>query len=303
MSFNVKEHDLLYAVIDIGSNAARLLFANAWMINGESYVEKASLIRIPLRLGNDVFANGKISKQKAKDMLSTMKAYKLLIDVYKPSHVKVLATAAMREAQNAEKLIQKIKEKTSLEIEVISGQEEANIIRSTNKIPMENPNRPQVFIDVGGGSTEISIMVEKELLKLHSFKVGTLRMLHEKYDPNIWTEMAAWFQDCKRQLDDPFLVGSGGNINKLNKIFGDVNSKILSKNQLQNAYNELSALSEAQRMNIYGFRPDRADVIVPAAEIYLQVMNILNASEIYVPKIGLADGMVHLLHQKDMSIG
>ncbi|MBN2746410.1 MAG: Ppx/GppA family phosphatase [Bacteroidales bacterium] len=288
---------MLYAVIDIGSNAARLLFANAWQINNETYVEKASLIRIPLRLGNDVFSTGLISKEKVQDLVTTMQAYKLLIDVYKPAEVRVLATAAMREAANSEKILQTVKSKTKLEIRVISGREEANIIRSTNRMEIFETSKPIFFIDVGGGSTEISMVVNHKLIDLKSFKIGTLRMVHNNYSPDLWKRIENWLKTQMKDYQDAICVGSGGNINKLNKLYGDSEAKFLTTEKLKYAYTQLSPLTVDERMNRFGFRLDRADVIVPAAEIFLRIMNILKVDGVFVPKIGLADGMVHILHE------
>jgi len=289
---------MLYAVIDIGSNAARLLFANALIIDNETFVEKASLIRIPLRLGKDVFSKGKISKEKAKDFVKTMKAFKLLIEVYKPHEYRVLATAAMREAQNSYKICDLIHESTGLKIEVITGKEEASIIRSTNKLNILDPLKPVVFIDVGGGSTEISVELNGELIQLRSFKIGTIRLLEKNYSKTIWDDIFSWLEEIKAKYSQMYCVGSGGNINKLNKLYGDSETQLLTKNQLQNAFDKLSILTVEERMKRYGFRMDRADVIVPAARIYLKLMNYLGVSQITVPKIGLADGMVHILHDK-----
>ncbi len=288
----------LYAVIDIGSNAARLLFANAVKINGLTYVEKASLIRIPLRLGKDVFSKGKISQSRADDFVKTMKAYKLLIDVYKPYKYKVLATAALREAKNSDKIVEKVKKNSGLEIEVISGRREAEIIRSTNKLDIDDKVNPFVFIDVGGGSTEISVEINGELIRLRSFKIGTLRLLNNDYSANVCNEIFDWLGDIKAKYKTVHCIGSGGNINKINKLYGNSETKILLTSQLRQAYNTLGALSVEERMSRYGFRRDRADVIVPAAYIYLQILDFLQSDRIYVPKIGLADGMVHILHDQ-----
>lgn len=289
---------MLYAVIDVGSNAARLLFANAYGDKDNIRVEKATLIRIPLRLGKDVFHIGKISKQKEEDFIKTMKAYKLLLEVYKTNGFKAVATAAMREAENSDEILKKIKEATGIKIKVISGAMEASIIRNTNKIAFSNPERLTVFVDVGGGSTEISAERNGELIKLKSFKIGTIRMLTNEYDKYIWTSIANWFKEFKDEFDSVNVVGSGGNINKINKIFGQANSIFLNINTLQNAHDHLNELSIEERMNEYGMRQDRADVIVPAAKIYLTIMNILKTKHIAVPKIGLADGMVHQLYKE-----
>jgi exopolyphosphatase/guanosine-5'-triphosphate,3'-diphosphate pyrophosphatase len=287
---------MLYAVIDIGSNAARLLFANATVIDDEIFVEKASLIRIPLRLGKDVFSKGKVSKKRTGDFVKTMMAYKLLIDVYKPRDYRVLATAALREAENAGQIVKKVKKETGLEINIISGRREAEIIKTTNKIDLEDPSIPVVFIDVGGGSTEISVEINGNTVQLRSFKIGTLRYLNNDYADNVCQEIFDWLADIKRKYPKIQCVGSGGNINKINKLYGNSETKVLLVRQLRHSWEQLSELTVEERMSRYGFRRDRADVIVPAAFIYLKILDYLEVDNIIVPKIGLADGMVHILH-------
>ena len=291
---------MLYAVIDIGSNAARLLFANAYGDLKNIKVEKATLIRIPLRLGKDVFRIGKISKEKEQDFIKTMKAYKLLMEVYQPVGFRACATAAMRESKNSHKIIEKIKKSTGIQVEVISGAEEAGIIRNTNRIVFKNPERLTVFIDVGGGSTEISVEKNEKLIKLKSFPIGTIRLLNEKYDKEVWDDIHNWFSDFTDEFDLVNVVGSGGNINKINKLFGEPFNIFLNINKLQEAYNVLSDMSIEERMNTYGMRQDRADVIVPAALIYLKILNMLKTKHIAVPKIGLADGMIHTLYREHL---
>ncbi len=291
---------MLFAVIDVGSNAARLLFANAYGDINNIVVEKATLIRIPLRLGKDVFRIGNISKEKEKDFIKTMQAYKLLTEVYKPVDFRACATAAMREASNSKEIVKKIKKKTGINIEVIKGAEEAAIIRNTNRIVFKNPKRLTLFIDVGGGSTEISAQRDEELLKLKSFKIGTIRLLNNEYEPNIWDEIKEWLSEFRGDFDKMNVVGSGGNINKINKLFGTKGEIFLDITHLQQAHDKLSAMSMYERMNEYGMREDRADVIVPAAEIYLKLMHLIEAKHIAVPKIGLADGMIHQLYKKHL---
>jgi exopolyphosphatase/guanosine-5'-triphosphate,3'-diphosphate pyrophosphatase len=289
---------MLFAVIDVGSNAARLLFANAYGNLENIKVEKATLIRIPLRLGKDVFRIGKISKEKENDFIKTMKAYKLLMDVYHPKGFRACATAAMREGSNSEKVVAKIKKETGINLEIITGAEEASIIRNTNRIVFKNPNRLTLFIDVGGGSTEISAQRNGELIKLKSFKIGTIRVLNNQYSKGIWDEICDWLREFKSDFDKMNVVGSGGNINKINKIFGVKNEIFLSLDNLQYANDTLSKLSIEERKNQFGMRQDRADVIVPAAQIYLKILNLIKAKHIAVPKIGLADGMVHELYRE-----
>ncbi|MCF8294920.1 MAG: Ppx/GppA family phosphatase [Bacteroidales bacterium] len=291
---------MLYAVIDIGSNAARLLFANALVLNNSIYVEKASLVRIPLRLGNDVFTIGKISNEKLEDFVKTMRAFKLLIEVYKPEGVKICATAAMREAENQQEVLQEIYTRTGIEIEVISGKEEADLIRDINKLSVINDSYPSVYVDVGGGSTEISIELPGKEVKLKSFNIGTIKLLTHNFPENVWQDIYNWLSILNKYNGKCNLIGSGGNINKINKMYGNEKSKLLSYDKLNAAYKQLSKLSIEERMASFGFRIDRADVIVPAAEIFIKIMKFIHAKHIIVPKTGLSDGFVHRLYQNHL---
>jgi exopolyphosphatase/guanosine-5'-triphosphate,3'-diphosphate pyrophosphatase len=291
---------MLYAVIDVGSNAARLLFANASGPANNILVEKATFIRIPLRLGMEVFDTGKISKEKEKEFIKTMKAFKLLTEVYPPVGFKAVATAAMREATNNKKIVENIQKSTGIKLEIISGATEAAIIRNTNPIFFKNPERLTVFIDVGGGSTEISVEKNHQLIKLKSFKIGTIRLLQNSYDPNIWKQIAHWLSQFSDEFDFVNVVGSGGNINKINKLFGEPSCIFLSLDRLQESYDKLSQLSIDERKLKFNMRDDRADVIVPASDIYLRILKLLKAKHIAVPKIGLADGLIHQLYQSDL---
>ena len=292
---------MLFAAIDIGSNAARLLFANAYNRNGAAHIDKASLIRIPTRLGVDVYHNNKISKDKAHDFIKTMKAFKLLIDVYRPETYLACATAAMREAENSEEILKKIKKETGLKIKIIDGKKEAEIIRSNSRILFPSPKPISLYIDVGGGSTELSIEKDGELYKQKSFKLGTLRLIHHKVKVKVWEDIKEWLLDCRGGFTDMQVIGTGGNINKLCKTYGDNEKQVLNIGNLQFAYNHLRMLSVDERIRKYGFRPDRADVIVPAASIYIFVMEIIQASSIFVPRIGLVDGLI-LKQYKDYQL-
>lgn len=283
---------MLFAAIDIGSNAARLLFANAYSKDGVVKLDKASLIRIPTRLGSDVYKNNKISKAKAKDFLKTMKAFKLLIDVYRPETYMVCATAAMREAENREEILKSVKKETGLSIQIIDGKKEAEILRNTNRIIFPTPKPYALYMDVGGGSTELSIEREGELLKQKSFKLGTLRLLNSKVKEKVWQEMKRWLMEYESKFHNFHFVGTGGNINRLCKLYGNNERQELNIGNLEFAYQQLKNMSIEERIFHYGFRPDRADVIVPAANIYRFVMNTVGASTIFIPRKGLADGLI-----------
>ncbi|MCE1166761.1 MAG: hypothetical protein LWX70_01550 [Sphingobacteriia bacterium] len=286
---------MLFASIDIGSNAGRLLFANATLEEGKSKVEKVELIRVPLRLGEGVFKEGIISADKAKELITTIQAFKLLIEVYKPIDVVAAATAAMREATNGKELVKKIKKTTGIELKIIDGLKEAELIRSSNDYDIPNSNRLTMYIDVGGGSTEISVVDKNKLIDLRSFRLGTLRILNGQVPSGEWTEMNDWLLQFRDYFGKINVIGSGGNINKIVKLFGRPDDNVLIINNLRYGMRQLIQLSVGERMARYSLRPDRADVIVPASEIYLRIMELIRAESILVPKIGLSDGLIHHL--------
>jgi exopolyphosphatase/guanosine-5'-triphosphate,3'-diphosphate pyrophosphatase len=289
---------MLFAAIDIGTNAVRLLFANVFETEGEIHVEKATLTRIPVRLGKDVFNKQKISPKRADDLIKTVLAYKLLIDVYRPVAFEVCATSAMREASNGTDLIKKIKRETGIKVRVIDGLEEAAILRAIEVPGHEADNKFMIYIDVGGGSTEISVMQNNTLLDAGSFKLGTLRILEKKAKLSEWKSMDQWLKSYHQHPNGLICIGTGGNINKINKLFGDQQSKILGSDRLLYAYEYLKGYTVNERVDLLGLRLDRADVIVPAAQIYLSVLEAVGADSIHVPKLGLVDGMVYNLYKK-----
>jgi exopolyphosphatase / guanosine-5'-triphosphate,3'-diphosphate pyrophosphatase len=289
---------MIFAAIDIGSNAVRLLIANAYKKADNVIVEKATLVRIPIRLGKDVYKNNVITEKRAANLIKTMTAFKMLIDVYKPVAFAACATAAMREASNGMKILQKIRKQTGLKIRLISGLEEAEIIRATTGFELLPNHNKAMYVDLGGGSTEISLLTGKDVVDARSFKIGTLRMLNHKVSKNEWSEMKAWLNGFAGDFDQISLIGSGGNINKITKIYGDPLNGILAVKDLEYAYNQMRSLTLKQRMTEMGLRPDRADVIVPAAEVFLFIARIIGADNIRAPKIGLADGLIHQLYLK-----
>ena len=291
---------MLYAAIDIGSNAVRLLFANVFEKQGVTRIEKASLIRIPLQLGKDVFKTNKISSSRAKNFINTMKAFKLLIDVYKPVDYIACATAAMREAENKDNILRKIKTETGLNVHLINGALEAKIIRSANIKAFSNTKALTLLIDVGGGSTELSLEKGNTLIDSKSFKLGTIRLLNEQYDKNIWDRIYKWLDKYKADFGQINCLGTGGNINKYTKLFGDNETKTLNYTALKKGYKEFKNISSKERAEKYGFRPDRADVIVPAGKIYIEIMKHIQASSIFVPRVGLVDGLVLGLYEKSI---
>ena len=282
-----------FGAIDIGTNAARLLIGEVCQSEDHNYVKKISYTRIPLRLGEDVFEIGRISKEKSKHTLDTIKAFKLIAKIFEVNRIRAVATSAMREAANSEKIIKKVEEKTGIAIEVISGQEEADLIFGTFLLLDFDKENPFVVIDVGGGSTEISFFNSGKKVASKSFEVGTIRLLKGKVEEFVWQNIENWLKENIPQNDKMLLFGTGGNINKIHKILGCKDDEQVSSKNIKKLYKSLSPLSVEDRIDLFHLKPDRADVIVPAIEIYLFIMEKIGLHKIGVPKIGLSDGMIY----------
>ncbi len=287
------------AAIDIGSNAARLLITDVIPgLQGVPEFIKVGLVRVPLRLGFDVFDKGEISATKAEKIISTIKAYKLLLDVYEVKHLKACATSAMRDASNAEEIITKVKAETGIQIEVISGDQEASLIYENHIAENMTTDESYLYIDVGGGSTELTFFSDSKLVFKKSFNIGTIRLLKNQVTEAAWEEMKEFIVKKTKGLHHVTSIGSGGNINKIFSISKRKEGKPLSLELLRDYYKEFSSMPLAQRISQYKLREDRADVIVPALLIYINVMRWADAQEIFVPKIGLADGLIHNLYEE-----
>ena len=287
------------AAIDIGSNAARLLISEVTTDgNGITSFIKENLIRVPLRLGFDVFANGEISQYRRDMIMQTMKAYKHLLNVYDVTHLKACATSAMRDAKNADEIITEVREKTGIDIEVISGSAEASFIYENHIAENLDKEHSYLYIDVGGGSTELTFFSNNKLVFKDSFNIGTIRLLKNMVSENTWDEMKDGIKEKIKGHKQVTAIGSGGNINKIFSLSKRKEGKPLTLDMLKDYYKELNNVTLQERMSIYKLREDRADVIVPALLIYINTMRWANASEIYVPKIGLADGLIQHLYQE-----
>ncbi len=287
------------AAIDIGSNAARLLISD--VIPGpqdKPEFLKIALVRVPLRLGFDVFDKGEISAVKAEKVIKTIKSYKLLLDVYEVKHLKACATSAMRDAVNAPEIIKKVKAETGIDIHVISGQEEASFIYENHTADDMKKDESYLYIDVGGGSTELTFFSDGKMIFKESFNIGTIRLLKNQVQESLWDEMKEFLRSKTKGYHHVTAIGSGGNINKIFSLSKRKEGKPLSLELLRDYYKEFSTLSLPQRMSLYRLREDRADVIIPALLIYINVMRWTDADEIYVPKIGLADGLIHNLYDE-----
>jgi exopolyphosphatase / guanosine-5'-triphosphate,3'-diphosphate pyrophosphatase len=282
----------VFASVDIGSNAVRLLFASVYENpGGEVIPEKATLVRIPVRLGMDVFETGRISPYRQSMLIRTLQAFKLLIDVYGPIGYRACATAAMREASNRIEVLDAIREATGFDIGVIDGHEEARLISSCNNFYLDPAIRYNLYIDVGGGSTEISLFEGRNLLASESFNIGTIRLMNNRIDEETWNVMKQWIKANVPLREKINCIGSGGNINKIVKLFGGPTDFVISRKKLKGAYELLSGMTLEERAERYGMRSDRADVIVPAAEIFLKITKWGKIGRITAPKFGLADGL------------
>ncbi len=287
------------AAIDIGSNAARLLISEVTKQQGQEPVfNKINLVRVPLRLGFDVFETGEISKAKVKMLMQTLKAYKHLLEAYEIKHVYACATSAMRDAKNSKDIIRKVKLETGIEIKVISGQEEASFIFENHVAENLDSDHSYLYIDVGGGSTELTFFANGTLVSKESFNIGTIRLLKNQIKEKAWDDMKEYVKKNIKSALPSIAIGSGGNITKILSMSKTKEGKPLSLDLLKDYYKELSSVSLDDRMHLYGLKEDRADVIVPALLIYIQVMKWANIDAIYVPKIGLVDGLMHHLYDQ-----
>jgi exopolyphosphatase/guanosine-5'-triphosphate,3'-diphosphate pyrophosphatase len=286
-----------YAAIDIGSNAMRLLVVNIVEQEGkETQFNKSSLVRVPIRLGQDAFTVGEISAENADRMCDAMKAFNLLMKVHKVEAYKAFATSAMREAYNGKEVVALIKKKADIKIEIIDGKKEAAIIASTDLHHLLKTDKTYLFVDVGGGSTEFTLFSDGKIVTSRSFKVGTVRLLNEMVSDIVWQEIEKWIKTNTAEFDEVTLIGSGGNINKLFKMSGKMQDKPMSYLYINSQYAFLNSLTYNQRISELGLNPDRADVIIPAVRIYLNAMKWSGARNIYVPKIGLSDGIVKAMY-------
>lgn len=286
-----------FAAIDIGSNAMRLLISNVIETKEAVHFQKNALVRAPIRLGEDSFTLGEISKKSLKRMIRAMKAFKLLMKVHGVSHYQAYATSALREANNSSDVIERVKKMTGIKIEIIDGRKEAEIISNSKISDFLNTQKTFLFVDVGGGSTEFTIINEGKRVCSKSFKIGTVRLINNLVDDRIWEAIKNWININAKPYHKITLMGSGGNINKLFKLSNIKEGKPLSVIKLNQIFLELESLSYEDRIVKFELNPDRADVIIPAARIYLKALEWSGGQRIYVPKFGLSDGMIKYMHK------
>lgn len=290
-----------YAAIDIGSNAVRLLIADIIENKGSVSFKKNTLIRVPLRLGDDAFLDHHLSERKSVDLIKSMQAFYNLMEVYKVTDYMAFATSAMREAKNGDEVVKKIKSDANIDIEIISGQKEAGIIYASHAEDNIDKSKNYLYIDVGGGSTELSLFSAGQLWASKSFNIGTIRMLDNQDTEDSWNEMKDFIRENTRQFKIISGIGTGGNINKLYKLAEEKDKAPLTFSKLKSLYSYLSSFSLKDRINVLGLNQDRADVIIPACEIYMTVMKCANIKNMHVPTVGLVDGIVQTLIEKNFS--
>lgn len=289
-----------YAAIDVGSNAVRLLIADVLNSKGEIIFKKNTLLRVPLRLGDDAFINQRISEEKADELQKTMFSFALLMDVYQVADYMACATSAMREALNGLELVKKIKKTSNIDLNIVEGQMEANIIYSSHIERILDPKKNYLYVDVGGGSTEMSIFAGGECLASRSFNIGTIRILDKKVTQESWTDAKNWVKTHTHNLTDISAIGTGGNINKLYRLAKIKEGNPISTKKLSELYTYLSSFNLSQRINDLGLKPDRADVILPACEIYTNLFKWAGIKKTYVPSVGMVDGIIQLLIEKNL---
>ena len=292
-----------YAAIDIGSNGARLLIKNVKEDSmGNVEFTKVLFLRIPLRLGKDVFSIGEISDERERMMMCMTKSYKQLMRLYNVEMYRACATSAMRDARNGKRILKRIKKKTGIDIEILNGSEEAKSLYNNSLEAADGINGNYAYVDVGGGSTEISLLSNGELVGSCSYNIGTLRMLSGAVAPDTVANMRSDLEVYAEKYPNIVIVGSGGNINKLSRLFHESSKKakknILPVSSLQRLHDDMKPMTINERIAKYGLKTDRADVIIPAAEIFMTVAQALGFSEIHVPNISLADGIIDGLYKK-----
>lgn len=287
-----------FGAIDIGTNAGRLLIGYAIPEGDHISIKKVSLTRVPLRLGEDVYSKSQLSEAKIDQLCNSLIAFKHLMAVYNVRDYRAVATSAMREAKNGQQVCDILFEQTGIKLEIIDGQEEANYLFSTFSTQNIDQNKDYLFIDVGGGSTELTIVKKGTRVESKSFRIGALRTLKQKQDVSVWEEVEEWVDNYCRNGKTYIGIGTGGNINRILKFNKKKHLEPLTYDEIRSTIDYISEFSTNERITRLRLKPDRADVIIPAGKIYLRVMEICRAEKIIVPKIGVSDGIIYSLYNR-----
>jgi len=286
--------------IDIGSNSVRCLISNVVYKDGYTYYRKVSMIRLPIRLGQEVFINGALSEETAARFAEGMQAYKHLLKVHGVQDFRAVATSAMREAANGAELVKKVRKSSGIDIQIIDGAEEARLVFNSKLYDIiQAPQEYFIYIDVGGGSTELSILHDQDVIASESFKIGGVRVMNGLDTEEEWLRMKKWTERHMRNFHNKAAIGAGGNINKLHKISLRSLNKPLRLSYIEDQFEMISALDVEERVTQLGLNFDRADIIVHALPIYMKVMQWAGVGKIYVPKIGVSDGLIRDLYHKE----
>jgi exopolyphosphatase/guanosine-5'-triphosphate,3'-diphosphate pyrophosphatase len=291
-----------YGAIDIGSNAIRLIITDVYQMPQKVQYKKITLIRVPIRLGEDVFTRGFIGETKQARFIEALTGFSFLLKAYGVKIFRACATSAMREAQNSAEVIAQIHKETGIKIDIISGDEEAYLIQSGGVAELMHDNRTYLYVDVGGGSTEIILYSNNQRIAAKSFPIGTVRMISKATSPLTETEMKNWLADTLKNYSNPVIIGSGGNINKFQKLIENKEGKPMKIKKLKDIREQLNYMSMEERLADISLSPHRADVIVPALDIFISIMKTVKAKELIVPKIGLGDGIIRHLHREYMNV-
>lgn len=289
-----------FAAIDIGSNAVRLLFCDVYPFQNEYILKKTSLVRLPIRLGEDVFINGVISDENISKLIQSVKGFKNLAEVYEVVDYRVCATSAMREAVNGSEVINAIRRQTNVNIEIINGEQEAELIYNIHIAEKIDKKGVFLYVDVGGGSTELTLFKNGEKITSKSFEIGTIRLKNDLVKDEKWKELKNWIKNLCQNDQPSMLIATGGNINKLYKLCGLKDYALFEYDDLKQMSQFISKYSVEERVTKLGLKPDRADVITHASKIYLEVMKAANVKKTFVPKVGLADGIIVQLYEKHL---
>lgn len=289
----------IFGAIDIGSNAVRLLISNVFEDGVKVTYKKRSLVRVPIRLGADAFLKQEIPSDKVEDFMHAMHAFKHLIEVYRPTKVRALATSAFREASNGPEIVNRVYTETGIRIEIISGKEEAEVVYANGLRDNMDEDKSYLYMDVGGGSTELTLFKNHEAIASSSFNIGSIRLLMDSVSDKDWNEMKAWVKLVGEKAGSGLsVIGSGGNINKYCKLLMKDYGEPLNHEEIYHMYKRLKHMSTEERIQQLYLSPDRADVIVPAGKIFCNVMKWCGANTAFVPKIGVSDGLVKMLYQE-----